>query len=142
MNNQIKKIYNLTGMEIEYIDDIGYTDDKLQKACVRLIHSALGFPKDAFLCWQIEPDFSSYSFSSKDVNLSNDDFNWIFEGCAKASSHTTGFTEKFFDENRKIYMIRSINNMQNGNSEGAALYKKIKQSPSLCLFRDMFQMFK
>ena len=107
-DNQINQIFNLTGMEIEHIDDIGYVDVELQRACVRLIHSALGFPKDAFLCLQIEPDFSSYSFSNENVNISNDDFNWIFEGCAKASSHITGFTENFFDESRKIYRGTTI----------------------------------
>lgn len=111
-----KKVANITSLAA--VTDNGYyLAEKTSKAVGRFLQTASFLPGNGFLGWQMSADkegkLHAFAFSSEDIRMTSDDFDWIFQQCADAKEEKT---DSFADLNRdfcKVYVLQYMP----GNSE-------------------------
>ena len=89
------------GPAVEFLDVINASGRFLQLAGVVSDHGFLG--------WQISADrqgkLSSAVFTSTGVNVTAEDYGWIFPECVALETDRVSFLENLYEGNRKVYML-------------------------------------
>lgn len=79
-------------------------------ACERFSHAARVLPRGECLGWQVAAVSGEMPrvtvFSSTGVTVTPDDFDWIFQDCAKTETIRRGFPESPDEEGRRVYALR------------------------------------
>lgn len=90
----------------EDMNRISFVSNRFQK-------TALLLPPSSFLGWQVsaekDKNVSCFAFSSLGLNVSEEDYNWIFKDCANVrikSQARTSYSNSI-DANSKVYALVS-----------------------------------
>lgn len=92
-----------------------------QSVSERFIQASDQLSEGEYLGWQLsfdrEGQYHSFAFSKKGVNITKDDMEWIFQGCAaiEESEHETLID--VFCENRKLYYLSSSSIQKNESNK-------------------------
>ena len=107
-------------MKISYSDkyDFIYEVSEVSK---RFLQTSALISQGTFIGCQICKKNDNHTrcnvFSSKSVNISVSDFDWIFHGCAVADDNTDLRLENLFEKGRKVYVLASIKGCMEDVSE-------------------------
>ena len=107
-------------MKISYSDkyDFIYEVSEVSK---RFLQTSALISQGTFIGCQICKKNDNHTrcnvFSSKSVNISVSDFDWIFHGCAVADDNTDLRLEDLFEKGRKVYVLASIKGCMEDVSE-------------------------
>jgi len=76
----------------------------------RFIQSASVFPDHGYLGWRIvvekEGNWSNTVYSSSNAVVTDEDYNWIFQGCGVALKTDTDIDETGNEDGRKLYCLK------------------------------------
>ncbi|MCR5735054.1 MAG: AAA family ATPase [Lachnospiraceae bacterium] len=103
---------NITALSIDTgrVRNIGEND--VLKVSERFLSSAALLPAGRSLGCQIETDedkgFRCFVFSSTGLNVSEDDYNWIFKDLAAADKDSSSELKDLSEEGLKIYRLSSV----------------------------------
>lgn len=107
MNHEIETMENKVAFTIKEQNVKNYGSTSI--ACTageRILNSTAQFREDGYLGWQIifgeNGEVSGVAFSSSDVRVTAEDYDWIFNGCIAIDSNARCIPEALFRENRKI----------------------------------------
>ena len=82
------------------------------EASERFLHSAKLLPNESFIGWQIDVTGGNtdlgFVFSSKGLNVSVKDYNWIFHPCAVAKTKDLDGPNAFSETTGKTYVLSSV----------------------------------
>lgn len=107
-------------MKISYSDkyDFIYEVSEVSK---RFLQTSALISQGTFIGCQICKKNDNHTrcnvFSSKSVNISVSDFDWIFHGCAVTDDNTDLRLEDLFEKGRKVYVLASIKGCMEDVSE-------------------------
>lgn len=101
---------NRTNLIIARIQDYSSNYIISAETCERFLRAASLLPENEFLGLQIEttPVFSCSAFSSKGSKVTAEDIDWIFRRTAKTVPASSELMEDLHKENRRVYMLRSV----------------------------------
>lgn len=118
INDEISNVLALsTKNDKDFYD---YSKD-VQSVAERFIHASDQLSDGEYLGWQLcfdkDGQYHSFAFSKKGVNITKDDMEWIFQGCAviEESEHETLID--MFHENRKLYYFSSPSIQKNESNK-------------------------
>ncbi|MCI8542079.1 MAG: AAA family ATPase [Lachnospiraceae bacterium] len=110
-NQENKEIANITPLAAEACNGY-YLSERTSRAVGRFVRTASLLPGNGFLGWQMNSDkegnLRTFAFSSQDVNMTSDDFGWIFQKCADAEAEKADSFENLPKDFRKIYVLRHV----------------------------------
>ena len=103
-NNILSNVAVLTMRQTDTYYSWGYASE----ACGRFLQSAELLPDKEFLGWQLSPadggGWTNFVFSSSGVKAASEDFNWIFQECAKADA-AEEMPEDIYRAQRTVYVL-------------------------------------
>lgn len=106
------RLSNVTVLTIQQMDGYFSRDYYASEICEKFLQSAQQLPDQEFLGWQLAADqeghWSNIVFSSPGVKAEPEDFNWIFQGFAKADVVSEGMPDGICHEQGKIYVLRCL----------------------------------
>lgn len=107
----IDEISNVLALSTKNDKDFYDYSKDVQSVSERFIHASDQLSDGEYLGWQLcfdkDGQYQSFAFSKKGVNITKDDMEWIFQGCAaiEESEHETLID--LFRKNRKLYYLSS-----------------------------------
>lgn len=106
-----KKMANVAALSIFVTCD--YNSVRVvYKVSDRFLHSACALGTGKYLGWQIvageNGNISNFIFSSPEVEVSEDDFNWILHKFAKVEQRSSEKPIDIFSGNRKVYILSPV----------------------------------
>lgn len=116
LNNRMKfernEVANITALSVKNNETFDTITRNISEVCERFLQSADLIPEKEFLGWQINSDKEGrrqiFVFSSTGVKATQEDFNWIFQGCAIADGGTNDSFEPFYREAHRLYVLQYV----------------------------------
>lgn len=141
-NNILSNVAVLTMRQTDTYYSWGYASE----ACGRFLQSAELLPDKEFLGWQLSPadggGWTNFVFSSPGVKAASEDFNWIFQECAKADA-AEEMPEDIYRAQRTVYVLcclpSSHESEENADGGGKSAYDN---TPSRNYFKEMLEMMR
>jgi stage V sporulation protein K len=110
------------------------------QAAERFLQASAQLPAEGFLGIELRPERGAkqelFLFSAPDTAVSDEDYGWMFEGCAEEEATEARALESLFAEGRKVYAFsesasgEGANAFEEPHKEGKSLYRKYTEERS------------
>lgn len=143
LNNRETKygLANVANLSITHREDDYNIFKKTVAACEKFLCSASLLSDGGFLGWQIDmKTFTNTVFSGVGVNVTVEDFNWIFHRCAESSPLDIEWMEDLYAEGQKAYMLSPITGGNDQEKTYKISYHDYDALPPIYLYYDLFEM--
>lgn len=104
-----KRIANVTSLTAKTPKGC-YVSSAASIAVERFLQTASLLPGNRFLGWQLavekEGELRAFAFSGEDVEMTSEDFGWIFQTCANMETVNTDSLENLYKDFRKVYILQ------------------------------------
>lgn len=117
----IDEISNVLALSTKNDKDFYEYSKDVQSISERFIHASDQLSNGEYLGWQLcfdkDGQYQSFAFSKKGVNITKDDMEWIFQGCAAIEESEQETLIDMFHENRKLYYLSSPSIQKNESNK-------------------------